>query len=113
MDITVKVKIGSVEVDLTLEDAAELHAALGRVCGRYDAIPVVVPAPYPVPYPVPYRERWQYPYVITCGTSGITLTATSSSSSGTFDNGTITGGRALVWSGADGRLHSGDKVVMP
>jgi len=75
VDITVTVKIGNVEVELTLEEAAELHAVLGRVCGK----PAEVPLPYPVPapYPVPYYERlwpdWRG-VTWTANTSGITLT---------------------------------------
>lgn len=79
MDITVKIKIGNVEVELTLEEAAELHAVLGPICGKPDT--VVAPCPYPV-Y-VPYREPWQWwqwPYTITCGNSGnVTLTVSGAS----------------------------------
>lgn len=111
MDITVKVKIGNVEVELTLEEAAELHAALGRITGKPDT--VVAPCPYPV-Y-VPYREPrlwWQGPYVVTCG-SGITLTVSgadnSSVSSDTVVGGTITGSTGLVWSELRGVCMSGTR----
>ena len=80
MDITVKVKIGSVEVELSLEEAAELHAALGRITGKPDT--VVAPYPVYVPRQEP-RPWWQGPFVVTCGTSGITLTASPASKSGT------------------------------
>ena len=77
MDITVKVKIGNVEVELTLEDAAELHAALGRICGKPET--VTVPVPYAVPYAVPHhvhyepRPWWQ----VWCSSSGNVTLSTS------------------------------------
>lgn len=87
MDITVTVKIGNVEVEMTLEEAAELHAVLGRVCGK----PAEVPLPYPVPapYPVPYRVDYPFwwPYTTTCNTSGITLTVSPSPKDGTIYGG--------------------------
>jgi len=114
VDITVKVKIGNVEVELSLEEAAELHAVLGRITGKPDT--VVAPCPYPVyvPYQEP-RQWWQWPYTITCGTSGITLTVSgagnSSVSSDTVVGGTITNATGLVWTDANGKLFFGDKVV--
>lgn len=100
MDMTVKIKIGNVEVELTLEEAAELHTVLGRVCGKPE--PVTVPMPYPVPYyveryaPVPYWQK------IWCSGSGnISLSTT----------GTYSTSNSLVFADADGKLHVGDKEV--
>ena len=119
MDITVKVKIGNVEVELSLEEAAELHAVLGRIVGKPET--VVAPCPYPVH--VPYHEPrpwWQGPFVVTCGTSSIRLTASEAGNpavssgtftGGTFTGGTITGGKGLAWTDATGHLHVGGKVA--
>jgi len=86
VDITVTVKIGNVEVELTLEEAAELHAVLGRICGKPDPLPLPYAVPYPVPYRVDYPPHW--PYVATCGASGnVTLTVSSTSKSGTIAGG--------------------------
>lgn len=72
MDMTVKIKIGNVEVELTLEEAAELHTVLGRVCGKPE--PVTVPMPYPVPYYVEWREPHPWYRQVWCSGSGnITL----------------------------------------
>lgn len=111
MDITVKVKIGNVEVELSLEEAAELHAVLGRIVGKPD----MVVAPYPVYVPCQEpRPWWQGPFVVTCGTSGIALTVSgagnSSVSSGTVVGGTIADATGLVWTGANGKLFFGDKA---
>lgn len=92
MDITVKVKIGNVEVELTLEEAAELHAVLGPICGKPADKVVPVPCGEEVVY-IPYwREcsygrRYVWPYdttwVSNSGSVSLTVTSTSGNISGT------------------------------
>lgn len=93
MDITVKVKIGDVEVELTLEEATELHAVLGRICGKPDPVVVSAPCVVYVPFHEP-RPYWQWPlYTVTCNTNGITLHVAeaggTSIGSSTFSNSTF------------------------
>jgi hypothetical protein len=99
VDITVKVKIGNVEVELTLEEAAELHAALGRITGKPEDKFVPVPCGERIVYLPSWREcsyarRYVWPYDTTwisnSGSVSLTVTSTSGNISGT---GSISWGR--------------------
>lgn len=57
----IKLKIGEVEVELSVEDARDLKRALCDLFGEKQLAPIV-PSPYPVPYPVPVWPRpWREP----------------------------------------------------
>jgi len=55
----VTIKLGKKEVDLSLEEAKDLHEALEKMFGKEV---ITIPQPYPI-YPEPVRPYWErYPW---------------------------------------------------
>ncbi len=75
-------KINDTEVEVSIEEARELHTALGIILGKQDAIlPYVpyIPPVTPLPYipPVPYYPDPYNPFITTTDGHTITIDETS------------------------------------
>lgn len=76
MNVTIKIKMKNVEVELTQQEAFELRDILTKICGGENK--VIVSTPYYVPvYPYPwYQGTWTVSSNNTTLTTGNTGTAT-------------------------------------
>ena len=71
---TITIDIAGTEVEVTPEQAKNLHEALGDLLGvkqGYNLAPIVIRERPVWPYPTPYIDRWQLNYNTT--TNGVKM----------------------------------------